>query len=104
LVEKKQLQKQRLKAFGFAQAKAIMEDYPDMMRQSIEYLTNLADQARFYVLPKNAIKKSSIELYFTQLFTKGATESFYKQSTALLNHRILEIIQEFHKSHLQYPP
>jgi hypothetical protein len=74
------------------------------MRQSIEYLTKLADQAQLSVLAKNAINKSSIAMYFTQLFTKGATESFYKQSTALLNHRILDIIQEFHKSHLQYPP
>jgi hypothetical protein len=74
------------------------------MTQSIEYLTNLAEQAQFSVLAKNAINKVSIAQYHTRLFTKGATQAFYKQSIALLNHRILDIIQEFHKSPLKYPP
>jgi hypothetical protein len=68
------------------------------MKQSIEYLANLAEQAQLSGLAKNAINKISIEKYYTRLFTKGATGGFYKYSTPLLNQRILDIIKEFHKS------
>jgi hypothetical protein len=74
------------------------------MRQSIEYLTNLAEQAQISVRTKNTFNKVSIAQYYTQLFTKGATNAFYKHSTALLNQRILDIIKEFHQSQLQHPP
>jgi hypothetical protein len=74
------------------------------MKQSIEYLTNLAEQAQISARAKIAFNKVSIDQYYTRLFTKGATKTFYKQSTALFNHRILDIIQEFHKSQKKYPP
>jgi hypothetical protein len=43
------------------------------MKQSIEYLTDLAEQAQLSGLAKNAINKISKDQYYTRLFTKGAT-------------------------------
>jgi hypothetical protein len=60
LSEKRQLQKQRLALFGLAQAKAIIQDYPDIMKQCIEFLASLAEQDQFSTRTKNAFNKFSI--------------------------------------------
>jgi hypothetical protein len=82
----------------------IMQDYPDIMKQSAEYLTALAEKANVFANKKVPFKKDSIAQYFNLFFTKGAKNSFYNCSTDLLNKRLLEIIQEFHESQLKYPP
>jgi hypothetical protein len=89
---------------GFAQIKAIMEDNPTMMNESITYLKILAEQDQLPALAKSVVMKNSIAQYFSQIFMFGSTSSFYKYSTSLLNNRLLEIVQEFHKSQLNFPP
>jgi hypothetical protein len=49
------------------------------------------------------LTNSSITRYYTQLYLKGSTISFFDYSTALLKNRLLAIIQEFKKFQPTYP-
>jgi hypothetical protein len=104
LAKKRQLKMQKFIVYGLAHAKVIMQDYPGIMKQSTEYLIALAEKANMFANTKLPFSKNSIAEYFSQLFMKKTIKTFYNYSTNLLNKRLLEIIQEFHESQLQYPP
>jgi hypothetical protein len=96
-VEKNKLtNKQKHFLYLVAQIKAVMEDYPEMMQQSIEYLTSLTERAQLSIQEKKALNKVLIIRFFS-IVSYWADKSFYSCAIDLLSNRLLEIIQEFLK-------
>jgi hypothetical protein len=79
-----------------AQIKAVMEDNPAMMQQSIEYLTSLAERAQLSIQEKKVLNKEQIIQFFSKV-SYWVEKSFYNCAIDLLSNQLQEIIQEFIK-------
>jgi hypothetical protein len=66
-----------------------------MFAQSVEYLSQFAEQSKLSIAAKRALSITSISNYFSRLFGGELHYSFHKHSKAMLDDRLAEIIKNF---------
>jgi hypothetical protein len=72
-----------------AQYKTMQEDYPEMIAQSIEYVSNLAERSELSKAEQRVLNQTSISKYFSTFFGGECNFAFFRYSTKLLNNRIV---------------